>query len=534
VLDTGNIDNMKEEKKESIMKEALVEYNSIMEAADTNAKKKLAEEFPEKFQNLLKEEIQNNKKSKKESDKKDKIEESNQVDGIKSNKESDMKNQKKETKKVVNEGDESQPFKEKPKNIEVVTEERDKDFMGDVEGDTPNMADGQTEDGDTFVDGITTDKDSMAQKTSATTPDSKPIVKETFDVSELDVSSVGTAIEEANDEDEVITINELGQAISEMQGDEEKPKSSGGNGGDAFQELVNMRNKLNEMIGGMDEQKRHGGKGANRVNPGGPTESMIEEETEVGMEDELVDMEEQKKHGGKGANRVNPGGPTQQMIDEEEITDADVEAVLGAPEGGAEEMEESLNQPISHGNSRQAGTKGLNQQQRANMRFAERPSSMNEAKLIAENKKLTKKVNESKKLTALVENYKSVLQKYRNQLKEMAVFNSNLAHVNNLLVNESLALTQEDKIKIINEFKQVDTIADSQMKYKTFLTEMKEGKKTLAESVEAKAGNSVAPSSKQKLDEVVESTAYENNEHVKKMLNIMEYMDTRGEKKIIK
>ena len=242
-------------------------------------------------------------------------------------------------------------------------------------------------------------------------------------------------------------------------------------------------------------------------------------------------MEEQKKHGGKGANKVNPGGPTQSMIDEEEITDADVEAVLGAPEGGAEEVEESLNQPISHSNSRQAGTKGLNQQQRANMRFAERP--MNETKLIAENKKLTKKVNESKKLEKLVEDYKSVLQKYRNQLKEMAVFNSNLAHVNNLLVNESLALTQEDKIKIINEFKQVDSIAGSQQKYKTFLTEMKEGKTTLAESVEAKAGNSVAPSSKQKLDEVVESTAYENNEHVNNMKRIMEYMDTRGEKKII-
>ena len=51
----------------------------------------------------------------------------------------------------------------------------------------------------------------------------------------------------------------------------------------------------------------------------------------------------------------------------------------------------------------------------------------------------------------------------------MAIFNTNLAHVNNLLVNESLALTQDDKIKIINEFKKVDSIAESQKKYKTFL-----------------------------------------------------------------
>jgi len=507
---------MKEDNKSSIIKEALSDYNEIMEAADANAKKRLAEEFQEKFNNLLKEEIQNKNKSKKESDNKDKIEESKKTDDIKSNKESDMKNQKKETKKVVKEGEESQPFEEKPKNVDVVKEEREKDFMPDVESDTPNMADSASEDGDTFDEKITTKQDTLANDTT---------LKETFDVSELDVSSVGSAIEEADAEDEVITIQEIETEITNMgaKSDEEKP-SAGKDNGDAFDELVKMRNKLNEMIGGMDEQKKHGGKGANKVNPGGPTQSMI---------DEVVDdIEEQKKHGGKGANKVNPGGPTQSMIDEEEITDADVEAVLGAPEGGAEEVEESLNQPISHSNSRQAGTKGLNQQQRANMRFAERP--MNESKLIAENKKLTKKVNEAKKLEKLNEDYKSVLQKYRNQLKEMAVFNSNLAHVNNLLVNESLALTQEDKIKIINEFKQVDSIAGSQQKYKTFLTEMKEGKTTLAESVEAKASNSVSPSSKQKLDEVVENTAYENNEHVNEMKRIMEYMDTRGSKNIIK
>jgi hypothetical protein len=49
---------------------------------------------------------------------------------------------------------------------------------------------------------------------------------------------------------------------------------------------------------------------------------------------------------------------------------------------------------------------------------------------------LTKKVNEDKKFqkqaTTLVESYKSALEKYRNQLKEMAIFNTNLAHVNNL------------------------------------------------------------------------------------------------------
>jgi hypothetical protein len=151
--------------------------------------------------------------------------------------------------------------------------------------------------------------------------------------------------------------------------------------------------------------------------------------------------------------------------------------------------------------------------------------------LIEENKKLTKKLNETKKyketVTVLVESYKSALDKYRGQLKEMAVFNTNLAHVNNLLVNEELALTQEDKIKIINEFKKVDSITSSQNVYKNLLTEMKGGKKTLTESIENKVSASIQPSSKQKLDEVVEKTAYTN---VPRMKALIESMEKRGKK----
>jgi protein subunit release factor A len=101
----------------------------------------------------------------------------------------------------------------------------------------------------------------------------------------------------------------------------------------------------------------------------------------------------------------------------------------------------------------------------------------------------------------LVEGYKSAIDKCRIQLKEMAVFNTNLAHVNNLLVNEELALTQDDKIKIINEFKKVNSITESQNRYKALISEMKEGKKTISESIERKAAASIQPSSKQKLDE---------------------------------
>ncbi len=165
------------------------------------------------------------------------------------------------------------------------------------------------------------------------------------------------------------------------------------------------------------------------------------------------------------------------------------------------------------------------------------PSAIQEAnkkitKLIEENKKLIKKVNETKSyktsVTSLVENYKNALEKYRTQLKEMAIFNTNLANVNNILVNEELALTQEDKINIINEFKKVNTIAESQNKYKSVLTEMKTNRKTIKESVEAKVSTSIQSSS----NLIVEKTAYES-EDVKKMKRLIEFAEKKG-KKLIK
>jgi hypothetical protein len=59
---------------------------------------------------------------------------------------------------------------------------------------------------------------------------------------------------------------------------------------------------------------------------------------------------------------------------------------------------------------------------------------------------------------------------------------------------------------------------------------MKESKKTLTESIEGKVSASIQPSSKQKLDEVVEKTAYANDKHIQKMKNLIEYVENRGKK----
>jgi hypothetical protein len=154
--------------------------------------------------------------------------------------------------------------------------------------------------------------------------------------------------------------------------------------------------------------------------------------------------------------------------------------------------------------------------------------------LIKENKELTKKLNDAKKLsesaTSLIDQYKTALSKYRVQLKEMAVFNTNLAHVNNILINEELALTQQDKIKIINDFKGIDDITESQKKYKSVLAEMKNPKKLVSESFEDRLSASITPSSKQKLDEVVERTSYTNDDHLAKILKNIDYVENRGRK----
>jgi hypothetical protein len=96
-----------------------------------------------------------------------------------------------------------------------------------------------------------------------------------------------------------------------------------------------------------------------------------------------------------------------------------------------------------------------------------------------------------------------------------------------------LALTQEDKINIINEFKKVGTIAESQDKYKNILSEMKDGKKTLTENIEDKVSASIAPSASTKLDEAKEVTAYADDKHILRIKKIMESIDKRGSKKII-
>jgi len=490
-------------EKKSIVKEALTDYKEIMEAADANAKKKLADEFPEKFQNLLKEELNKNKSAKESYKKLDEGKESK--DEVEPNNDTVMKNQEKEAKKAVKEtAGEGKPFDKKAKEVAKVEEDvKIIDTVGD---------------GDPFDEKAKEAKkveEAAGKDKVFTVKPKKQLQKEQLDVTGLDVDSVGTALEGAEEEDEIITMDEIEQEIANMENLDERltdvaePTSPSymekGNKGVAFDQLVQMRNQIDEMIKGMGQEP-------------------VQEE--MGAE-QLAELQLQP-------DEMSPAEMNSIQEEEAPITDADVEAVLGAEEPAVDEAH-----GVTYAKRRPMPGRVLPGQEYLSQGEKDQsPEAIKESKklngLIDENKKLTKKVNETlkfkKSATTLIESYKNALEKYRNQLKEMAIFNTNLAHVNNLLVNEELALTQEDKIKIINEFKKVDSIVESQKKYKAVLSEMKNGKKTLTESIENKVSASIQPSSKQKLEEAKEVTAYENNDHLKRMRKIIETIEHRGKK----
>ena len=79
--------------------------------------------------------------------------------------------------------------------------------------------------------------------------------------------------------------------------------------------------------------------------------------------------------------------------------------------------------------------------------------------------------------------------------------------------------------KIINKFKSINSITESEKGYKEILSEMKSAKKTMTENVEEKMSNSLGESASKKLDEAIERTAYSTNEQVQKIKRVMDYVE---------
>jgi hypothetical protein len=415
-------------EKKTLLQEAILEYDEIVKNAEAIALKKTAEEFPEKFNSLLKEEL--NKKNKKSEEIKD--DENENTESL------DDTNEKNNSKKMKN---------EKKKISENMGFSPDADYLNNKEA----------EQGDDYltIDEIENEIN-MMEELSNDVPDD-----DSFDYDNLD--------------------------LSELDNFEDTPEGG------------NSEFSLDDDFGDYDELEK------DFDSQFGDEEPMPSDTESFGNDEPMPTNDDPTSDDGFN-------------LDDLEGLDFD------------DDIEEGLG--ITHAR-RKGVDAGLNPDhypERRRLTYHEGEKKM--GRLIEQNKKTTKKMNEYKgentKLTKLVEDYKSVLSKYRNQLKEMAVFNTNLAHVNNLLVNESLSLTKDDKVKIIKEFKEINTIEASETKYKNVLKEMSQHKKkTIDESLARKVSNTINPSSKQKLDEVVEKNVYANDAHINKIKKLINYVERK-------
>lgn len=127
-----------------------------------------------------------------------------------------------------------------------------------------------------------------------------------------------------------------------------------------------------------------------------------------------------------------------------------------------------------------------------------------------------KKLNETSNAT--LEKYKGALEKYREQLKEMAVLNTNISYVNSLFLSENLNLTMKDKEEIIEKFKKIGTIVESEQTYKAVLKTLTESKQAIKASIEDKVNSTIVESSSSRELEKTLNESTAESEHIKKIL----------------
>ena len=517
---------MKKDNNSSILNEALADYNKIIEAAAVVAKKKLVDENQTKYNELLNEAINNKINNIND----------NEVDAELTDttiqNETDMSKETNQAKKVSHPIGSGAPFNNKTKGVdETVTIQ---DTVGDTDPFTVKTKGNKIVDETVTIQNTVGDDDPFtagAKKTKTvdetvtiqnTVGKPNPFtekkgvnktkqIEENYNLSEYDVTNTQEPSNEfADDEfsfdDIEAELNELESFDSEMgSGVENDEMPAEESNDEVIEQLKAMKSQLDSILAGM-----------------GVTDEVEPESNDI---DDVDDLNTQSM--GDNTNT----GAEEVYENNEPITDDDINSFLN----GENDIEEGLG--VSHATNKISTARNPRPEYASSPAAAERrrPGFVQENKrisgLVEQNKNLTKRINEMKKTQEsalkIAENYKSALGKYKNQLMEMAIFNTNLAHVNNLLVNESFELTHEDKVKIINEFKTVNTLAESETKYNNLLTEMKTSKQSIVENVESKITTSVHPSSKQIMNEVVEKTVYNSNSTLDKMKRTISYMENK-------
>ncbi|NJO64996.1 MAG: hypothetical protein HC836_44855 [Richelia sp. RM2_1_2] len=507
-------------KEATLLEQAVVDIKQIKEAAEKAAMDKLSKAMPKEFDKFLKEELS----------KKERIKESTIVD------------KKKESQKV------NESFLDTPQESSVeegwATEELTSAQPTDVAPDAEVTNDCGCDDKNGEVldmTGLTIDDIEQAYN-DASSDDEIEVVKDSgasdaeVEGDELDQDAVMNDIEaelqQIGAEDEVET------GIDDTSVEEGNAEQVS----DPFEIMKKVHGELTQAISAIEE----------KLNVEGYSKEFETKMSEIYGEgckeaigeqkyNEMFDIYKTRKmdemhKGNLGKETIakahNGDLGKQTVAETEEVVK---EETASTPEGSETEIEENKISTLA--NKKQvsgsnAPSPEYDQHNKKKLRSALQTESENKklTSLLDENKKLTKKINESKKsvndLTTVLKEYQGALTKYRKQLSEMAVFNNNLAHVNNILVNESLALTSKEKKRIIERFKGVSTLEESEKTYKAVLSEMTEEKKNIVESIENKVSNVVEPSSANRLGTVVENTAFVN-EHVNKIKELISYVEKR-------
>jgi hypothetical protein len=227
----------------------------------------------------------------------------------------------------------------------------------------------------------------------------------------------------------------------------------------------------------------------------GDEEVEYEDGMEIGDDEEIIDLDSGDEL------EYEDEDSEEEVVYEIEISEEDDDEV----EEGGDSLEEA---PRTM--SKLKGRKYGNPNRRVESR---RPSVNN--KVVNENKVLKNNINSLKtEKQELVENQEKMvdaLKQFRQKLQEVAVFNSNLAHVVRLFTENTT--TKEEKVDIVKRMDEATTLKESKMMFKNINKELTgiKSKKTIKESVEAKVNKTASTGSSQ----ITESKVFENPELAK-------------------
>lgn len=503
--------------KKTLIEEALIDYDIVLKEAQEIAKEQLATAMPDKFETLVEEHLKNKNKINESdenqepvvADEKESVKES-QVDGI----------QEMSTSENVDMTGAS---------IDDIEEAYDNLSLDEIE----IVRDGEGYDDDISVNDIESEINSMSEMVDDLETVEEPVVAEDSNdpYSKLkEMHEQMSKMLEAIESEKIQEGKELPKSSPEAKPADEKKVGGGMNKGHnlATAKKGAAYSKSTPPTAEPAEEKLAETKELPKTSP----EAKPADEKKVGGGmNKGHNLATSKKGAGYSKSTPSTAEPAKEHLAEVEEVADDVVAEEQVAEGG---HGHALSHNKLTGAEKQPRIDQGKEYAKDRVRLALQKESEDKAKQIAallkEQKELTKKFNELKKqkneLVGINEGFKKTLNEMKDQMKKMAVFNSNIAHVNNLLVNEELALTKDEKIYIINKFKNVASISESDATHKTLLEEFKTSKKKLVESTE-KITESVAGESSANILEsrVVEKTAFEK--HIDKVKDIMSKVERR-------